>query len=112
MSLTRLLWVVRIMRRHSSAMTAIGFSHNTRAPGRGASTPDPASIAVGNADLCTPLLANARHWLVAQHVDPGARRLHRVLAVHRVGQREIDRVHVLTLQALQALVVVVGRRTT
>ena len=34
-----------------------------------------------------------RHRFLTQHVDAGPRRPNRVLGVHRVGQRDIDRVH-------------------
>ncbi len=38
MSFTRLVWQVRIMRRHSSAVIAIGGSQRTWTPARAAST--------------------------------------------------------------------------
>ena len=47
MNFTRLVCVVRIMRRHSSAITAIGFSQSTWTPARAASTAKSQCIELG-----------------------------------------------------------------
>ena len=61
MSLTRLLWVVRIMRRHSSAMTAIGLSHSTWTPARAASTANSQCIELGSARKTAFTSSRCRH---------------------------------------------------